>query len=117
MTGIELHPFGCSMAVAFFAQIGMAIWALVVSSRIRPRSSRAAGSLAGAALIELVWRTIYCARQAGSARIYEANLEVVLDVIAVLDLLERGAVLVLAAMAVQALAKESMPTSDPVVST
>ncbi len=104
---MELHPFGCSMVAAFIVQVVAAIWALVIASRIRPRSSQAAALLAAAAITELVWRALYCARQIGSAAIYEADLTILLDVIAVVDILERGVVMVLAALAVRALVADS----------
>ena len=93
------------MIAGAMIQMGVAIWALVVAARLRVRAPEAAGLLASAAIIELVWRTIDCARMAGSAALYDAGLEIVIDVIAVLDLLERAAILALAARAARAAAK------------
>lgn len=88
--------------VGFVAQVAAAVWALVVASRIRQQAPRAAALLSAAAIVELVWRAIYLMRILGSTALFDAGLEIVLDVVAVLDSFERAVVIVLAAMAVRA---------------
>lgn len=109
MHDVVFHPFGCVMFTAMLAHVITVVVVLIISSRVRPRAPRAASLLASAAIMELAWRVVFCVYKAAPTRIYDAGLEVLLDVIAVLDVVERAAVLLLVGLAIRSLTRRAEP--------